>query len=56
MAMHTTCECGMTLEHPKAWSGCPECGTSICRSCGIQVESVTYCKWCATSLGVGRAA
>jgi hypothetical protein len=54
--MKSTCHCGMTVEHPKARSGGQECGTSICRSCGIQVESTTYCRWCPTSLGASRAA
>jgi hypothetical protein len=49
--MNTTCECGMTLEHPASSSGCPECGTAICRSCSIDVEAGAVCRWCATTLG-----
>lgn len=51
-----TCECGMTLEHAGANHGCPECGTKICRSCGVELEATTYCRWCATSVSEGRAA
>lgn len=54
--MHANCECGMTLDRPSAGRGCPECGTRICRSCGVEVEANSYCRWCATSLGQARAA
>jgi hypothetical protein len=54
--MNPNCQCGMTLEQPTAKTGCPECGTPICRSCGVELETTTYCRWCATSLGVSQAA
>lgn len=54
--MHTDCECGMTLEQPSHRTGCQECGTGGCRSCSIAVDTVTYCRWCATSIAPGQAA
>src|SRR5256885_10913240 len=55
-AMNATCECGMTLEGPARRTGCQECGTVGCRSCSIEVETITYCRWCATSVAPRRAA
>jgi hypothetical protein len=49
--MNLSCECGMTLDRPSARHRCPECGTGICRSCSIELDAVTYCRWCATTLG-----
>ena len=54
--MNATCECGMTLEGPARRTGCQECGTVGCRSCSIEVETMTYCRWCATSVAPPRAA
>ena len=48
--MDITCQCGMTLEREQAAAGCRECGTACCRSCAIEVQETTYCRWCATSL------
>jgi hypothetical protein len=47
--MKADCHCGMTLDHEGARTGCRECGTSVCRSCSLEVGSDTYCRWCATS-------
>src|SRR5207237_8407942 len=55
-AMNATCECGMTLEAPARRTGCQECGTVGCRSCSIEVDTITYCRWCATSVAPRRAA
>lgn len=47
--MAPTCECSL-LHAPSARPGCQECGTACCPSCAIQVESRTYCRWCAMGL------
>ena len=44
-----TCECETTLEHA-AGTACQECGTACCRSCALEIDTQTYCRWCATSL------
>ncbi|MBI3625740.1 MAG: hypothetical protein HY215_07800 [Candidatus Rokubacteria bacterium] len=48
--MSTACNCGMALDQPFKRVGCHECGTACCRSCVIEVEANTYCRWCAMSL------
>jgi hypothetical protein len=53
--MSGACECGMLHE---AWTGpttCHECGTRGCRSCAVEIETNTYCRWCATSLAPAAA-
>lgn len=45
-----TCECGMTHDHPSGQIGCQECGMRCCRSCALEIDTKTYCRWCATSL------
>ena len=47
--MGTACHCGMTLERTGAHAGCVECGTPVCPSCRLEVDSTTYCRWCATT-------
>jgi len=45
----------MTLE---PWTGptrCRECGARGCRSCAIEIEANTYCRWCATLLAPAAA-
>lgn len=42
-----TCECGLLHERGEAAS-CGECGTACCRSCRVEIEAETYCRWCAT--------
>lgn len=42
-----TCECGLLHDQP-APEACHECGTSCCRSCAVEIEVKTYCRWCAT--------
>ena len=54
--MPMTCECGVTLEEPSQAARCQECDSTACRSCVIHVETVTYCRWCATVLARHRAA
>lgn len=47
--MASTCECGMTVEVPGRRSDCRDCGTACCRSCVIDIETETYCRWCASA-------
>jgi hypothetical protein len=54
--MPTTCECGVTLEQPGQTARCQECDVAACPSCVIHVETVTYCRWCATVLARHRVA
>ena len=54
--MPTTCECGVTLEQPSQATRCQECDAAACKSCVIHVETVTYCRWCATVLARHRVA
>ncbi len=44
--MPTTCECG-TLHDAAGPTRCRECETLCCRSCALEVEAETYCRWCA---------
>ena len=30
--------------------GCAACGRACCRACGLFLESVTYCSFCASAL------
>jgi predicted RNA-binding Zn-ribbon protein involved in translation (DUF1610 family) len=53
--MNGMCQCGMTLDSASVQGQCPDCGTAICRSCGIELEAQTYCRWCATSLAARAA-
>lgn len=52
--MRSTCECA--LLHPSPRSGCQECGTACCPSCAIEIESHTYCRWCALGLAPALSA
>lgn len=42
-----SCECGL-LHEPRTAASCQECGTACCRSCGVEIETETYCRWCAS--------
>jgi hypothetical protein len=55
-AMSTMCECGVTLEQPGGTARCQECDVAACPSCLIHVETITYCRWCATVLARHRVA
>jgi len=54
--MSMTCECGVTLEQPGRTARCQECDVAACASCLIDVDTVTYCRWCATVLARHRVA
>ncbi|MGH7335509.1 MAG: hypothetical protein ACREKS_22745 [Candidatus Rokuibacteriota bacterium] len=47
--MSPICDCGMTVVPPTRAATCPDCGVVRCRSCVIEVETQTYCRWCATA-------
>ncbi|HXG04930.1 MAG TPA: hypothetical protein VNO23_16140 [Candidatus Binatia bacterium] len=47
--MLRTCECEGT-DPGAPVTVCQECGTACCRSCRLEIETRTYCRWCATSL------
>lgn len=44
-----TCECETAA---RGRTSCQECGTACCRSCALEIETRTYCRWCATSLAI----
>jgi hypothetical protein len=46
----------MTLEPTGRRAGCAECGTPVCPSCRLELESTTYCRWCATTHAPPRLA
>ena len=48
--MTPICECAMLHEDPSTLRGCGECGTVCCSSCAVEIESHTYCRWCALVL------
>jgi len=45
-----SCECGLLHAEPSRSGGCQDCGTACCPSCAIEVDTRTYCRWCAISL------
>jgi hypothetical protein len=47
--MPPICTCGMLVEPPTRAARCPDCGAACCRSCTIEVDAQTYCRWCATA-------
>jgi hypothetical protein len=53
--MPTTCECGATLE-PGRTARRQECDVAACPGCVIHIETVTFCRWCATVLARHRVA
>jgi len=48
--MTPTCECALLHNDPAVLRGCLECGTACCPSCAVEIESDTYCRWCAIAL------
>lgn len=49
------CECGTLHQGPAAHTGCQECGTIVCRTCAMEIQSTTYCRWCALRLAPATA-
>ena len=54
--MATTCECGVALEQAGPTARCQECDVAACPGCVVNVETDTYCRWCATVLARHRVA
>ncbi len=48
--MDVSCRCGSHRPGTYPTLGCLECGTPCCPACAVPLESVTYCRRCATSL------
>jgi hypothetical protein len=48
--MAPTCECSLLHAEPSRIRGCRECGTGCCPSCSHEIDSHTYCRWCALAL------
>jgi hypothetical protein len=46
----STCECGLLHPEPGRDRRCRECATPCCRSCAVEIDSDTYCRWCALGL------
>ncbi len=46
----TTCECSMLHAGPSRIAPCQECGTAGCPSCVLEIDSRTYCRWCAIAV------
>jgi hypothetical protein len=46
----TTCECGLLHSDAPPRPGCVDCGTACCPSCAVEIDSHTYCRWCALAL------
>jgi hypothetical protein len=47
--MNVTCPCGITLVREARLTLCRECGSPGCRSCSVQIDAETYCRWCAAA-------
>jgi hypothetical protein len=45
-----TCGCSNDVDRALYDLGCIDCGTPCCPSCAVPLESVTYCRSCASSL------
>jgi hypothetical protein len=50
------CDCGMTVEQPAGRTHCHECGTATCRSCSVEFDATTFCRWCALTTALARPA
>lgn len=48
--MQTTCECALLHAGGRRGTGCRECEAPCCPSCAIEIDSHTYCRWCALGL------
>jgi hypothetical protein len=46
----------MTIEPPAGRATCHECGNATCRSCAVEFDATTYCRWCAFTNGLARPA
>jgi hypothetical protein len=46
----STCESGLLHAEPRRAQPCQECGLRGCPSCAIEIDSNTYCRWCALAM------
>ena len=46
----STCECGLLHAEPRRAQHCGECEMLCCPSCAIEIDSNTYCRWCALAM------
>jgi hypothetical protein len=44
------CGCGLVLVSSAQRFGCLDCGLACCAACAVTLESVAYCRGCATRL------
>ncbi|PYN91150.1 MAG: hypothetical protein DMD91_34785 [Candidatus Rokuibacteriota bacterium] len=44
------CHCGRNVAPASHRFGCLECGAGCCAACAITLESVAYCRDCASTL------
>jgi hypothetical protein len=44
------CHCGVPVPDGAQRFGCLECAAPCCAACAITLESVAYCRYCATTL------
>lgn len=49
-ALTLRCRCGLDVRHAFQHFGCLQCGTACCAACVITLESVAYCRLCASAL------
>jgi hypothetical protein len=54
--MKPTCECALLHGRTSTYRHCLECGIACCPSCAIEIQSHTYCRWCALGLTPARSA
>lgn len=50
-----SCECGSRVDFAFENLACMECGRPCCPSCAVPLESVSYCRPCASALLGGAA-
>ena len=46
----STCECGLLHPEARRAQGCRECNVPCCPSCAIEIDSDTFCRWCALAM------
>jgi hypothetical protein len=45
-----SCGCAKDVHKASYDLGCIDCGTAVCPSCAVPLESALYCRSCARSL------
>lgn len=46
----TACECASLHVEARRGTVCRECDVPCCPSCAIEIDTDTYCRWCAFGL------